>query len=93
MRGANLDLAAEVGEEDAVGDVDDLDAVDRTDGVDDRLEVLLVVGEDVDVADLRRSFDADEVDRAEQAARLADRRGEPREGAGRGSRSGCGWSR
>ena len=71
-----------MGEEDAVGDVDDLDSLDVAHRLDDRLEVLLVVGEDVDVADLRRAFDADEVDRAEQppASPIVD--GEPRERAG-----------
>jgi hypothetical protein len=75
LAGLNLELAAEVGEEDAVRDVDDLDPLDGGDRGDDRVEVLLVVGEDVDVANLRRSLDPDEVDRAEQAARVADRGG------------------
>jgi hypothetical protein len=44
--------------------------------------VALVVGEDVDVADLRVSLDAHEVDRAEQSAGVADRRGKARERAG-----------
>jgi hypothetical protein len=77
----NLELAAEVGEEDTVRDVDDLHALDGADGGDNGVEVPLVVGEDVDVADLRRALDADEVDRAEQAAGLADRRREAGERA------------
>ena len=63
--------------------MDDLDTVDRMDGGDDRVEVLPVVGENVDVADLRRAFDAHEVDRPEQAAGLSDRRGQA------GKRAGC----
>lgn len=70
-----------MGEEDAVGDVDDLDPVDGMDSREDRVEVLLVVREDGDVADLRRSVDPNEIDRAEQAARLADRGGQARERA------------
>ena len=80
--GPNLDLAAEVGEERPVGDVHDLHSVHRMNSFDDRVEVLLVVGEHGDVADLRRPLDADEVDRAEEAAGLADGGCEPGEGAG-----------
>jgi hypothetical protein len=58
-----------------------LDAVDGPDGGDDRVEMPLVVGEYVDVADLRRPLDANEVDSAEQASCLADRGSQPREGA------------
>ena len=54
-----------MGEEDTVGDVDDFDSLDVPDRFDDGIEVHLVVGEDVDVADLRRPFDAHEVDRPE----------------------------
>src|SRR5581483_4633369 len=72
----HLELAAEVGEEDAVGDVHNLDSLDSADGGDDRVEMLLVVGEDVDVAALRVALDVDEVDRAEQSSGLADRRAE-----------------
>jgi hypothetical protein len=79
---AHLELAPEVGEEDTVGDLDHLDAVDRPDGGDDLVKMLLVVSQDVDIADLRRTLDPDEVDRAEQAAGLADRRGQAGEGPG-----------
>ncbi len=78
----HLELPAEMEQEGAVGDVDDLDALDLADGVDDQVEVVLVVGEDRDVADLRRLLDADEVDRSERAARFADRRRQARERAG-----------
>jgi hypothetical protein len=61
----HLDLAAEVGEEHPVGDLHDLDAVNVPDGGDDLVQVPLVVGEHVDVAELRLLLDADEVDRAE----------------------------
>jgi hypothetical protein len=77
-----LGCRIEVREEDAVRDMDHVHALHRADGGDDRVEVLLVVGEDVDVADLRRPLDANEIDRAEQAAGLADRGGQAGEGAG-----------
>ena len=78
----HLDLAAEVEEERAVGDVDHLDAGHLVDGRGDRVHVLRVVGEHGDVADLRAALDPHEVDRAEQAARVADRLGEPGKRAG-----------
>jgi hypothetical protein len=51
-------------EESAVGDVFDLDAADRSHGVDDACEVRFVGSEDGHVADLLSVLDADEVDRA-----------------------------
>ena len=57
-------------------------AVERAHRGDDRLLVRLPGGEHGDVADLLAGLDADEVDRVEQAAGVADRLGEPREGAG-----------
>ena len=77
----HLDLAAEVHQERPVGDVLDLDAVDRADALDDPLEVVGVGRVDGDVAHLGRLLDADEVDRAERAAGLADRLREPCERA------------
>ena len=62
----DLDLAAEVHEERAVGDVDDLDARHALDGLGDRLHVLRVPGEHGDVADLGAALDPDEVDRTER---------------------------
>ena len=70
---AHLDLAAEVHQERPVGDAFDLDPVDRPHSFDDLLEMLGAGRVDRDVADLRRAFDADEVDRAERTARVADR--------------------
>ena len=84
MSGASrrhLDLAAEVEQERAVGDVLDLDAVDRAHGVDDPVECVGVGREDRHVAHLVAVLDAHEVDRAEEAARVADRLGERRERA------------
>ena len=69
----HLDLAAEVHQERAVGDVLDLDALDAANALDDPLEVLGVGRVDRDVAHLDALLDADEVDRAERAAGLADR--------------------
>src|SRR5690242_504950 len=69
-------------EEGAVGDVDDLDTAHAADGVNDGVEMRLVVGENGDVTDLRVALDTDEVDRVQKAARLADRGREPRKGAG-----------
>ena len=50
--GDDLELAAEVKQERPVGDVLDLDPVDRANSLDDALDVRLVVGENRDVADL-----------------------------------------
>jgi len=77
----DLELAAEVGEKRPVRDVDDLGGTALADCCDDAREVRVVVGEYRDVAELRPPFDADEIDRAEQSAGLADRRREPRERA------------
>ena len=81
LRG-HLDLAAEVEQERPVGDVLDLDARQRAHGRDDRLDVVGARRVDRDVADLLALLDADEVDRAEVAAGVADRAGEVGERAG-----------
>ena len=81
LRG-HLDLAAEVQQERPVGDVLDLDAGHRLDGGDDLLDVVGARGVDGDVADLLALLDADEVDRAQVAAGLADRAGDLGERAG-----------
>ena len=81
LRG-HLELAAEVGEEGPVGDVLDLDPVQMRDGFEDPLHVRAVRGEEGDVADLVPAPDPHEVDRAEQAACVADRLGELGERAG-----------
>ena len=75
----DLELAAEMHEERAVGDVLDLDPLDRSNGVQDSLEVRPVGGEHRHVTDLVVAFDPDEVDRAEQALGLADCGRESRE--------------
>jgi hypothetical protein len=62
--------------------VNDLDSLDRANGRDDCVKVRLVVGEDVDVANFRRTLDPDEIDRAEQSAGLADCGCQAGEGAG-----------
>ena len=80
--GRDLELPTAVQEKGAVGDVLDLDAVLGADRSDDPGDVRLVRCEDGDVADLLAVLDADEVDRVERPAGLADRRGEPGEGAG-----------
>ena len=75
----DLDLAPEVHQEGPVGHVDELDPGDLLYGGGDLLQMLGVAGEHRHVADLRARLGADEVDRAEQAAGLADRVGEPAE--------------
>src|SRR5437899_963855 len=79
---AHLDLPAQVHEERAVRDVDDLHALDRADPVHDLLAVRLVARLERDVARDRRLADDDQVDGADVAAALADRRGDPTEHAG-----------
>jgi hypothetical protein len=75
----DLELAAEVEQEGAVGDVLDLDPVEGAHRLDDAGEVRFIVGEHGDVADLLAALDPDEVDRAEQAAGFGDRRRKPGE--------------
>ena len=89
----HLDLAAEVHQERAIRDVLDLDAVDPANALDDPLEVLRVGCVDRDVADLDALLDADEVDRAERAAGLADRAREPPERARRSPPAAREWWR
>ena len=79
----HLDLAAEVHQEGAVRDVLDLDALDSADALDDPLEVIRVGCVDGHVADLDPLLDADEVNRSERAAGLADRARETPERARR----------
>ena len=69
-------------QEGAIGDVLDLDAVERANGVGDPPEVIGVRRLHGDVADLPTWLDADDVDRPEQAAGVSDRLGEPRERPG-----------
>jgi hypothetical protein len=78
----HVDLAAEVHQERPVGGVLDRDAVHRLHRLHDRVGVLRVRRLEGDVADLRAAVDADEVDRVEQAAGVADRGGEVGEGPG-----------
>ena len=78
----HLELATEVQEEGAVGDVLDLDAVDGPDGFDDQVEVVRARCLHSHVADLLVPLDADEVDRAERASGGADRVGDARERPG-----------
>src|SRR2546425_821852 len=79
---AHLDLPAQVHEERAVRDVDDLHALDRADPVHDLLAVGLVARLERDVARDRRLADDDQIDGADVAAGLTDRRGDPTEHAG-----------
>ena len=51
----------------------DLNSLERADGVDDAPDVLLVTRKHGDVAHLLPPLDPNEVDRAEEAARVADR--------------------
>ena len=82
-----------------VGDVLDLDAGHCLDCGDDLLDVVGARGVDRDVADLLSLLDANEVDRAQVAAGLADRAGDLGERAGavvemdaqRGAER-CGWA-
>ena len=69
----HLELAAQVEQERPVGDVLDLDPGERAHRLDDACDVRVVGGEHGHVADLLAVLDPDEVDRAEQAARVADR--------------------
>ena len=75
----HLDLAAQVHEERAVGDVHDGDAGHVADGVDDPLAVVGVRRRDRHVAHAALARDPHEVDRAEVAVGLADRCGDLRE--------------
>ncbi len=68
-------------EERPVGDPLDRDPGEAADGLRDPLEVLGAGRLDRHVPDLHAGFDADDVDRAEQAAGVADRLGETRERA------------
>ena len=77
----DLDLAAEVHEEDAVGDVYDFDAVNASGGLDDCPAVLGGARVDRQVAYDRVAPDADDVNRADVAARAPDGRRQPAEGA------------
>ena len=73
----DLDLAAEVHEEDSVADVDDLDAVHVARRADDVRAVLGRPGVDRQVADDRVAADAHDVNRADVAARAADATASP----------------
>src|SRR4029079_11220493 len=78
----DLDLAAQMHEEGTVGDVQDLDARDPAHRGGDLLHVPGVACEHGDVADLGSTLDLDQVDRAEETARVADRLGQPPERSG-----------
>src|SRR5687768_262 len=78
----DLDLAAEVHEEGAIGHVHDLHAFDGAQPLDDLLAVPLVAGLERQVARDRGLADGDDVDGADVAAALADRRGDLAEHAG-----------
>jgi len=69
---AHLDLAAEVHEEGAVGDVHDGDAFQRAHPLDDLLTVAFVARLEGDVAGDRGPADLDEIDTTDVAAALAD---------------------
>jgi hypothetical protein len=71
-----------VQQEGPVGDVLDLDPLDRADALQDPLEVCPVRREHRHVANLVVALDANEVDGAEKAFGLADRRGQRGEGSG-----------
>ena len=70
----HLDLPAQVHEERAVRHVDDVDALDPPDALHDALAVRLVGGLECDVAGHRLAACFDDVDGADVAPRLADRR-------------------
>jgi hypothetical protein len=72
-RGVDLDLAAFVHLERAVEDDFDRDAFDLANGRDDALAVHGVYARNGHIAELRRAVDPDQVDRAEDGARLPDR--------------------
>jgi hypothetical protein len=69
-----LDLAADVHQERAVGRVENLGALDRVDGLDDRVRVIGAGGVDRHVAQRVLVVDRDQVDRPDRPTRLADRR-------------------
>ena len=71
--GVDLDLAALVHEERAVGDAVDLHAVEVADRSHDRLGVLGVPARHRHVADDHVALDADEVDRPEHRVGVGDR--------------------
>jgi hypothetical protein len=79
----DLDLPAEVQQEGAVRGLEHLHALDRPHRCDDVLEMRGVGGEHGNIAYLRAPFDANQVDRSERCARLADSGGEPGKGARR----------
>jgi hypothetical protein len=60
-------------QEGAIGDVDDLDPVERLNGGDDPINMGHVLGERGHVPHLHAVLDTDKVDRVEQPVRLADR--------------------
>jgi hypothetical protein len=66
-------------QEGAIGDALDLHALERADGLDDRVQMRFAGGLDGDVAHLLALLDPDEVDRPEEATRVADSLRDPRE--------------
>ena len=76
--GDHFDLAADVHQEGAIGDVNNLDAFNVIDGLDDLLSVLAGDGVDGDVADYEIVGDADDVNRTNVSAGAANRGGQLR---------------
>ena len=76
-----LEFPTEVAQECAVHTAS-TDARHATNSISDARDVRLVSGEDRDVAHLVPTLDADEIDRAQQRARIADHRRDPSEGPG-----------
>src|SRR6185503_691203 len=72
--GNDFDLPADVHEESAIGNLQHLDAVDVVDSVDDLVFVLAGDGVNGDVADDVIAPDADDVNRTNVAAGLANGR-------------------
>ncbi len=70
---AGEELAAAVELEGAVGDLDQVAALDQLGGGDDRVRVVLVARHDGDLADRLGVAHLDRVDRADRAARRAER--------------------
>src|SRR5262249_23142876 len=77
----DLDLAPEVHQEGAIGDVQHVHPFERADTADDGVGVRLVARGDGEVAHHLAAADANDIDGADVAALLADRGGQTSEGA------------
>jgi hypothetical protein len=75
-------LAAQMGQEDPVAHVEDLDTAEGGHSLHHSLAMPLVLDADGDVAHEERTLGPDDIDRADIAAYLTDARGEPAEHAG-----------